>query len=299
MKSALHIIAIVLLGIVTSPFAVAQSQSTLFNNFGKLTISDGLFIPVNAGVKEMNVSFPYSIADGSGKFVPAQFNSTIKKPFSSTLNCIGLSMEIDKHGQIFSFAVDASPVFTPKGMYQVALGYGRYWVFSKDGFSREPKSKGLFIVSASMSLAVMNRKQLVGIINNDSNDVTAFNKNIPANFDGGAFENDNNHYTAKEMQVFFRQTAVGLLPHVAISTTSKFCAELEFSYFLPFSESAAVNIYQHDGSGVLGDGYNLGAKSKLNQNGMIVTTDNNVANKAPFSLSSFQTKLKIGILAKN
>ncbi len=284
---------------------LAQQNDGRRDRYMKLSAGFGVFIPVNPGPKDLSVSFPYSVSDNNGSATNHQFNGGLKKAFSTVPNYADVSFDLGYHNHFYALKCDVSLSElsgVSHGILSAALGYGHIWAFANGHFEKATNAdQKLLNLSASLSFAVMNRKEQLGAINDEGLTVNAFGKEIPPDFQ--LYESSNEYstsnlitYHSKQILAMYSQTGYGFMPQFAINTSpyrTKLQLEFDVSCFLPLVNTSGISLYQTDGSN---SDYATSSHG-FAKDDVTITSGNSTYTHSPFSMCSVHVGIKVGLQA--
>jgi hypothetical protein len=289
-----------------------KSRYLIFSTGGSTSLVAG-----NNGT--LNVSFPYSVTDGTGVISTALLSKDIVPFPAKQLNYI-TPFDIELGTAKHFFAAQTSIALQNGSGINLSLGYGHNFYFDLfKGHSTDP-TKAAFVFKPSINIAfsqfgrgadrsvthttslgsIDNAGRSISLLGNVADSAFTIQRSISSGDDSdGTAEtyNYDEQYNAQTLYVNFIHRELIVMPKIAISNnqnTHWFHWELSLGYQLSISQNDGVGLVQ---SAITSTKRNrVGGFIDLYKNKVATTYNKKVLTSSPFDLSGLYIGFKIGVV---
>jgi hypothetical protein len=263
-----------------------------------LTGADVLFPRLDNGM--LSVILPYSETDSAGNTTSHTFSGQNNKAYFPRRVFIfpaALGLSFDHHFlncSTFLGIVDGNEALS----LTLSLGYGYnfYWFPTNSGYSHS--AKRYFTITPALNLVYNSGKSahtaLLGTIDNFASTVHVLGSNVGPTFIG-YLRNGATTYAAKNLNLYYGQDELSLLPRVILASSSfkySLVWELSIGYNIALLDKGAINMQQDDGNGHSND---TGNTVSLKNNNIDLAFNNRKASEAPCHFSGLYLSFGMAI----
>jgi hypothetical protein len=233
----------------------------------------------------MQVSFPYTSTDASGKTTNSLFISTPIRPFTpSQLTSMLLNLEIGRPSKYF---VDMNFNFM-KNMFSSSIGYGRQIDMGNKEFFIKPS------INLTVEMSTENGDDLGNIDNiNKTVDLLGYTSDPTFVIPKGKHTPEMDENT-QYMEVDYDQTSFAITPQIGISNNQyehRFHWEFDIGYNLAISEEGGVDLMQYGQSASRCLSPN---PIYFGSNNLTAISNNKIYTSDPNKFSSFYMNFSLG-----
>lgn len=266
-------------------------RKTFYCNFFTLGFG-GLFSASTPG--KLQVTFPYFVTNSAGNTINKTFTSSIINPSKKSQTNIMLNLEMGnlRYGiNVFASASSYSNIG------RIGVGYGRNYFLS---LPTKKKNKKQIIIQPSISIcySAFSRGDstsygYLGVIDNNNTNINIAGYSAAPTYtvtSGKSIATEN----AKELNIFYSQKDWAFMPKISIRNNQHIHTlhfEVDISYFLPFTKSEGILLYQDNFHSIVNGNKIVG----FNNTGITATYNGKTVTATPYSISGFCVGATVGV----